>query len=198
MPRPRAIAAAAVAAILSAVAAAPASAEVGMSDCNTPFSTPVFEPWLDSTPYFLAPDGGFENGAEGWTVDGASVVAGNESYNLSGPGSHSLRLTTGSSATSPSVCVGLEHPTFRFVARKVSGPLTASLAVQVVLADGSAIPVGSIGGGSSWQPSPIMVVGANLLPLVTGGYSTDAAFRFAPSAGTWQIDDVYVDPRGGN
>jgi hypothetical protein len=197
--RPRALAAAAAAIAVSAVGAAPASADLGLlSDCDTPDSSAVFSPWLDSTPYFLAPDGGFENGAAGWSVDGGDVVAGNESYNLSGSGSSSLRLQGGDSATSPAVCVGLEHPTFRFVARKVSGTPLSSMTVSVVLPSGSSLPVGAVGSGSSWQPSPVMLVAANLLPLITGGSSTDVAFRFAPTSGTWQIDDVYVDPRGGN
>ena len=196
--RPRAIAAAAVAAIVSAIAAAPASADVVFSDCDTPASSPVFSPWLDTTPYFLAPDGGFEAGAAGWDLDGASVVAGNESFELSGPGVWTLALSAGDAATSPAVCVGAEHPTFRFVARKSSGLPTAQLRVQVVLPDDRAFTVGSMPSGSSWAPSPIMFVGANFLPLLTDGDSIDVRFRFTPTAGTWQIDDFYVDPRGGN
>lgn len=196
MFRSRTLAAVAAALTFAAIAAAPASAEVGFSDCDTPASSPVFAPWLDSTDYFLAPDGGFESGGGGWSLDSAAVGAGNESFNLSGAGASSLSLGTGASATSPAVCVGLEHPTFRFVARRTAGTSLSALKVDVVLADGTSVTVGSISGSSSWQPSPIMVVGANLLPLVAGGYSTHVAFRFTATAGSWQIDDVYVDPRG--
>jgi hypothetical protein len=184
----------AAATVVSAVGAAPASADL-YSDCDTPSSSPVFAPWLDTTDYFLAPDGGFEDGAAGWELDGASVDAGNESFDLSGAGSGSLGLSVGDSATSPAVCVGLEHPTFRFVARK-SVPTSATMAVAVVLADGTSVRVGVVTGTSSWQPSPVMVVGANLLPLVTDGSSTQVRFRFAPVTGSWQVDDLYVDPRG--
>ena len=194
--RPRLLIAAAGTALISAICAAPASASL-YSDCNTPHSDTVFMPWLDTTPYFLAPDGGFENGAAGWNLAGASVGDGNESFALSGPGSKSLHLGAGESATSPAVCVGLEHPTFRFVARKASG-LAASMSVSVVTADGLELPLGLVAGSSSWQPSPIMVVGANLLPTVTGGSSTQVRFRFQPVTGSWQVDDLYVDPRGGN
>jgi hypothetical protein len=194
MFRPRSIVTAFAALALAAVGAAPASADIGLSGCDNPDSSPAFAPWLDSTDYFLAPDGGFENGAAGWS--GGSVVAGNESYAVSGPGSSALAV--GSGATSPSVCVGLEHPTFRFFVRRTSGSPLASLGVSVVLADGTAIPVGIVGGASSWQPSPVLLVGANLLPLLTGGTSTQVSFRFTPNAGTWQIDDVYVDPKGSN
>lgn len=193
--RPRLQLAAAIAVIAGAAAAPPAQASL-FSDCNTPASTPVFAPWLDTTPYFLAPDGGFESGAAGWSLSGAVVGAGNETFELSGPGSHSLHLARGDSATSPEVCVGLEHPTFRFVARQASVGL-ASMSVEVLTADGQALPLGMMTGTRSWQPSPIMVVGANLLPLVADGDSTLVRFRFVPVSGSWQVDDLYVDPRGG-
>ena len=134
--RSRLLAALAATAVIAA-APATASADVGWSDCDNPASSTVFSPWLDYTPYFLAPDGGFEAGASGWGLDGAGVVAGNESYNLSGPGSSSLALGSGDSATSPAVCVGLEHPTFRFVVRRSGGSALSSLGVSVVLPDGS-------------------------------------------------------------
>ncbi len=194
MFRPRSLVIFAAALGLSAVAASPASADLGSSDCDNPVSSQVFAPWYDPSYYFLAPDGGFENGADGWALDGASVVPGNHSY---GPGSSSLSLPGGASATSPAVCVGIEHPTFRFFVRRDGGSaLSAVLRVEVVMADGSIDTLGVIGGTSSWDPSPITVIGANLLPLVTGGSSTDVSFRFTSLSGSWQIDDVYVDPRG--
>jgi hypothetical protein len=190
-PRSRPLLALAGALAVTAFAAAPASAQLA-SGCDNPASSQVFAPWADFTNYFLAPDGGFENGAAGWTLDGASVGAGSQSY---GSGASSLTVEGGDSATSPSVCVGLEHPTFRFFVRRASVG-AAPLRVSVVLDDGTAIPVGTTTASSSWQPSPVMLVTANLLPLVTGGTSTDAAFRFSTNAGTYQVDDVYVDPRG--
>lgn len=164
------------------VVPASASADIGLSDCDNPASSQPFAPWLDYTNYFLAPDGSFDDGGSGWALDGASANG-------------TLSLGSGDSATSPSVCVGLEHPTFRFYVRRASVG-AAPLRVSVVLDDGTAIPVGVVSASSSWQPSPILIVGANLLPLVTGGLSTDVSFRFSTSAGSYQVDDVYVDPRG--
>jgi hypothetical protein len=186
MPRPRTLAALVVA--LFTISAAPASASLTNS-CDDPASAPVFAPWSDQASYFLAPDGGFENGADGWSLDGASVAAGNESFALSGPGSSSLSLPSGSSATSPSVCVAIEHPTFRYVFRKTSGSPLASLRVSAVLPGGVAVPVGTVVGSSAWSPSPVTLIGANLV-------SDTVAFRFTPNSGNWQVDDVYVDPRG--
>jgi hypothetical protein len=48
---------------------------------------------------------------------GATVVSGNESFNLSGPGSHSLYLPSGSSATSPAMCVETLDVFARYVAK---------------------------------------------------------------------------------
>jgi hypothetical protein len=190
--RSRSLLALGVAFVATAFAAAPASAQVGASGCDNPESSQVFAQWLDYTNYFLAPDGGFENGGAGWSLDGASVGAGNQSY---GSGESSLTVGGGDSATSPEVCVGLEHPTFRFFVRRSSGAV-AALRVSVVLPNGVAVPVGVTSASASWQPSSVMLVGANLLPLVTGDSSTQVRFRFSAVAGTYQVDDVYVDPRG--
>ena len=49
-------------------------------------------------------------------------------------------------------------------------------------------------GGGAWQPTLPFPVLASLLPLLPGS-KTPVAFRFTPAgAGSWQIDDVYVDP----
>ena len=193
MFRSRSLIALAGALVAMAFAAAPANAQLGGSGCDNPESSQVFAPWLDYSYYFLAPDGSFENGGEGWSLGGAAVGAGNNSY---GSGSSSLTVSGGDSATSPAVCVGIEHPTFRFFVRRES-PVAAPLVVSVVLRNGTAIPVGTVAAASSsWKPSPIMVIGANLLPVVTGGPSTDVKFRFSSVGGTYQVDDLYVDPRG--
>jgi hypothetical protein len=49
-------------------------------------------------------------------------------------------------------------------------------------------------GGGKWQPTLPFPVLASLLPLLPGEM-TPVQFRFTPvGGGTWQIDDVYVDP----
>ena len=48
-------------------------------------------------------------------------------------------------------------------------------------------------GGSSWHPTVPMPLIANILPL-SHSDKTPVRFRFAPLLGSWQIDDVYVDP----
>ena len=100
--------------------AAPANAAEAPGGASCP-DTPVvqpFAPWGDSADYFLAPDGGFEQGGAGWTLLGrAAVQSGNEPFALNAAGDRSsLRLPVGSSATSPLFRIGAEHRSMRFVA----------------------------------------------------------------------------------
>ena len=188
-----------------ALAVAPAAAQAGplvasAPDCDEQILSQPFLPWVDPAHYTLAPDGGFEGGAAGWSLEGgAEVVAGNESHYVGGAtDSRSLRLPAGSSATSGTICVGVEHPTLRIFARN-AGSALSTLRVAVHFEDAAgevhALPIGEFGSGGAWQPSPLMPLAVNLLPLLPGE-RTPVAFEFTPqgSGGDWRIDDVYVDP----
>ena len=125
-----------VAAAGTALAAAPASAGVlvkSATDCNSTDIAQPFTRWGDNANYFLAPGGDFENGTAGWGLTGgARVVADNEPWNVNGDGNGALQIPAGATVTSPTVCVGLDHPTIRFFAKRTSGlPLLATLAVSV-------------------------------------------------------------------
>jgi hypothetical protein len=180
-----------------------ANAALGVA-CPDPTSTP-FTTWGDTSNYALAPDGGLENGAAGWTLTGgAKVVSGNESFAVSGPGSHSLSLPAGSSATTPPMCIGLVSTKMQtFISN--SGSAASKLHVQVIYGGGVGSLLGGLGAGlglsdegtyaanGAWQPLPMpvtMLGGA--LPLLT----QYVQFRFTPLAagGNWRIDDVYLDP----
>jgi hypothetical protein len=148
--------------------------------------------------YVLAPNGTFEDGASGWTLSGgAAVVSGNESYSVHAAGeSQSLALSAGSSATSSSMCVGIEHPDLRIFARNTGSSL-ATLKVDVLYEDAAgnlqSLTIGTLTGSSSWQPSAVMPLVVNFLPLLPDE-RTAVAFRFSTDGGAWRIDDVYVDP----
>jgi hypothetical protein len=182
----------------AAIAAPPAHAGLlvnTVGSCNAPVSKP-FAKFGDYADYKAVPGGSFEVGDKAWSLNRASVVSGNESYYVrSRTDSRSLRLTPGASATSPAVCVGLEHPTLRYFVR--SSGLLPAMTVEVLTETslGVVVPV-PIGAGllsSSWRPSMRHVVLVNLLPLLPDNY-TPVAFRFRSVLGTWHIDDVYVDP----
>jgi hypothetical protein len=106
----------------------------------------------------------------------------------------------GGSATSPTICVGLEHPTIRLFARRTSGlPLAASIAVSVQtetsLGLTATVPVSAVLlNTGKWSPTGQMLIVANLLPLLPGDL-TPIRLRFSPLLGDFRIDDVYVDPR---
>jgi hypothetical protein len=179
--------------LLGALAAGPAAARAADSGCDERTLERPFLPWLDLGRYFLAADGDFTAGADGWTLSGASVVAENEPFwvhDSARPAA--LRIGDGGSATSPWTCVGLLDPTLRLFARTESG-LLAVLRVEVLFEDAGgdvhALPIGVVPGllSGDWAPTLPMTVLANLLP------QSGVAFRFTAD-GDWLIDDVYVDP----
>jgi hypothetical protein len=195
---------AAVAACGAFAATAPgASAGVLVSsakDCAPPVVSKPFAQWNDRADYQLAPGGGFEAGSPQWQLTGgASVVAGNEPWNVRGAGdSRSLKLPPGATATSPVMCVGIEHPTLRLFAknnRALLSTLTVEVIFETSLGIKAAAPVGLLLPNGQWKPSPRFLVVANLLPLLPGE-KTPVQFRVrSVGTGTWSVDDFYVDPK---
>jgi hypothetical protein len=208
--------------VLGSFALYPSPAGAGIlassaTNCYTYTFEHPFVRWADEFDYVLSPDGTFERRARGWTLTGgARAGSGNESFYVHRRGeSHSLWLPAGSSATSPSMCVGIEYPTLRTFALNRRSPLS-TLRVEVLFEDPAGIdPLGtaclSSGGNldadicsltiglltasNRWAPTIPLPVVANLLPLLPDN-RTAVAFRFSPqdTAGDWRIDDVYVDP----
>lgn len=201
--RSRPLNAAALALMLSVAVASSAQAGLLVSsapNCNTEVFSQPFLRWLDPNSYTLAPGGSFERGTAQWALaGGAAVTSGNESYHVNGSrDSQSLSLPSGSSATSPSVCVGIDHPTLRLFARN-SGSVLSTVEVEVLFEDAAghvlSAPIGVLTGGAAWQPTLPIAIVANLLPLLPNA-ETAVEFRFTPLGlgGGWHIDDVYVDP----
>ncbi len=202
------LAALAAATALALGAASPAAASDGSGSllglgCGDTPSHPFLR-FLDPLPYTLVPDGGFENGAAGWSLSGgARVVSGNDPFSLSGAGSRVLSLPAGSSATSPPMCVGVVLPVVRFVAS--GGSLLTYLQVEAVYEDASGrersivLLPGALPTGSKWAPTlPLLQLGGLLNALTLNGLTTEMSFRFTPrglfGGGNWKIDSVYVDP----
>jgi hypothetical protein len=188
-----------------ALAAGAPSASAGLlvksaPDCTPKPTTQPFKQFGDNTQYNLAPGGSFEGGADSWSLTGgASLVSGNEPWKVAG-GSHSrsLRLPPGATATSPVICVGLEHPTLRFFAknnRALLSTMTVEVIAETSLGLKAAVPIGVLLPNGKWKPSPKIWVIANLLPLLPGEH-TPVQFRVrSVGLGTWSVDDFYVDPR---
>lgn len=159
----------------------------------------AFSQFGDTATYSLAPNGSFESGSSGWSLTGASVTSGNESYFLNSDGdSHALSISATGSAVSPPICVDVTTPTFRFVARRTNNSW-AQMNVNILWTDSSGAThtttAGSVSGGTSWAPSPVMNLGSSL-PLWQSGSTLSVRLQFLPAnyGGDWQIDDVYIDP----
>ena len=191
----------AVAALL--VPAAPASAGL-LDGCGDRALERPFLRFLDPLAYTLVPGGDFESTA-GWTLTGgARIVDGNEPWKVHGASdSHSLSLPSGSSATSPPVCIHLLDPTVRFFGVN-NGSLLSLMRVDVLYNDAGGrqrtLLAGLAPGTGTWLPTlPYLFLENALQVLSLDGLTTEVRFRFTPTnillgSGKWRIDDVYVDP----
>jgi hypothetical protein len=156
-----------------------------------------FKTWGDPDAYCAFANLGFENGATSWTLGGkASVVSANEPWHVSGAGTHALQLGPGGSALSSPLPVNLLDPWIRLFAR--SSAANGSLRVQVVFRGllgnvTGVLNVGSLSpnGYAYWQPTQ-RVLSALALPLLTA--SAQVQITSLASSGSWQVDDVYLDP----
>lgn len=192
-------------ALLAGASASPVRASDGsLLGCGYEPVHPFLQ-WLDPLPYTLLPGGDFESGAAGWKLTGgARVVDGNEHFFVTKRSdSHSLLLPPGSSATSPTMCMGLVLPIVRYFSS--GGAALSYLRVEAVYTDGSGRQrsLDLLPGGlptRSWAPSsPALQLPGLLNALTLNGLTSEIALRFTPrgtllGSGTWRLDDVYVDP----
>ena len=158
-----------------------------------------FSGWGDAADYALAPGGDFETGAAGWPLSGADVTDGNQPFDIGTGGRMSLRLTAGATATSAPMCIDGPYPHFRLLARN-TGAAKGTLKAEVLFLDGKGSVKSSASGtvvstGSGWFPTGALHIGVTFNAAVANG-AAPVAFRFTAGKGsTWQIDDLYVDPR---
>jgi hypothetical protein len=151
----------------------------------------------DDSSYCAFPNNGFESGASGWSLSGnASVVSGNEPWNVSGSGTHALQLGPGATATSSKLPVSLLDPYIRFFAR--SAGASGSLQVRVVFRGLLGNLTGILNYGSlspsgfgSWEPTQ-RISSILALPLATS--SAQVQVTNTSRSGSWQVDDFYLDP----
>lgn len=179
------------------IAAGPASAA-----CAVTPTKKAFAGLGDTADYSLLPGGGFESGTTGgWSFGGASVVSGNESLFVgSRADTKSLAVPARSVVVSPKFCVGVEHPTFRLVAKKRSGTWQ-TLLVKLRWTDSAGrvntTTLAALNGGNytSWKATPSVKL-AQVLPLWMAGQSVTAQIVLDPedTGGDWQVDDIYIDP----
>ena len=179
-----------------------ATTGAAMASCPTqPVSQP-FAQFGDTNSYFLAPGGSFEGTPSqvGWNLNNAQLVSGNETYYVnSSSDSQSLQINAGGSATSPNFCLDQTMPSFRFFVQEpvLGQPLNVTLithgagASHTVTQQVATVSDGAVLSWAAWNP---VTFTAN----IPSGGSVTANLQFSvPSGaglGTWQVDDVYIDP----
>jgi hypothetical protein len=162
------------------------------NDCGAT-STP-FAQFGDYRYYTFGANGGLENGGSGWSLSGARVVPGNESFYVhSSSDRYSLSLPSGSSAYTPKLCMGTTSTVLRFFVRSSD---QGSVRVEVVLRNLlgqvlGVLQISRISPGDSWQAGPSILNLDSLLGLL--GVSS-VQLKFTALSGNVQVDDVYVDP----
>jgi hypothetical protein len=183
----------AIAIAAALVPAAGAGSLLGLNnDCGA--ASQPFAQFGDSRLYTFGTNGGLEAGSTGWSLSGAALAKGNESYYVhSSADRNSLSLPAGSTAITPQLCMGTTSTVVRFFDRSGNG---GSVRVQIVLRNAVGAVLGivdwtTISGSSAWQPSPSLLNLDSLLGLL--GVSS-IQLKFTALSGTTQIDDVYVDP----
>jgi hypothetical protein len=216
--RARRLTAAAAAAVACAVIAPLATAGVtpwagtgtaiGVACDSLKGPTQALKAFNDTSYYVAAPNGGLESGSTGWTLaGGAAVVSGNETFFAnSRKDKSSLSIPKGAAATTPALCVGVEYPYSRLFVKGAAG---SSLGVDLLYVDYNGVAgsfrIANVSGTGSWALSTkLFTVSFLLAPfsdlsipgtekLGTTKLSA-VAYRFTTTGGTWQIDDLYVDP----
>jgi hypothetical protein len=163
-----------------------------------PLTTP-FAQWGDTSSYFLVPGGSFEGppGQVAWSLSNARLTPGNEPFHVNGSAdSRSLTINSGGSGTSPSFCEDNTMPYLRFFARQTAPG--SDLIVEAVSGLGRHQVVSSLAvlrDKSMPVWAPVQQIGLQVWSL-PGMSRVPLTLRFVVPGGmgSWQIDDVYVDP----
>jgi len=191
LPQVRKIAAALIGSVLLAVVVPAAAAAA----CPSSATSKPFAQFGDNAAYTLVQGGTFESNAAGWLLSNSAVT---RESGVPAGGSHSLAIQPTGVVVSPSFCVNIAEPSFRFFLRQISGSW-AVLNVILRWTDSSGVShdttVAALQTGTAWTPSPVLQL-ATTLPLTTSTSTISAKLVFKPEqyGGAWAIDDVYVDP----
>jgi hypothetical protein len=176
-----------------------AGAGAAFASCPAQSVGTPFSQWNDPNSYYLVPGGSFEGSVDdvGWSLDNASLSSGNEPFQVNSSSDiQSLTIQGGGSATSPYFCVDNTMTSLRFFGQQVDSG--SDLQVDALVQKGHGVtdvPLADLADRSmpSWAPTDPIDGGSGSL---SGARSIEVALRFtAPSStGSWQVDDIYVDP----
>lgn len=174
-----------------------AGAGSALADCpQQPVSQP-FSQWNDTSDYFLVPGGSFE-GSPGWTLSNAQLTPANEPWHVdAATDSQSVTIDAGGSATSPYFCIDNTMPSLRLFAQQAMAGSDLQVQALVQTAGGgvATVNVADLADGSvpAWAPTAPITGNTGSIP---SGQTVQVALRFSVpgTAGSWQLDDIYVDP----
>src|SRR5262249_48078231 len=169
--------------------------------CTSRDQDNVFRPWGDSNSYFLMPNGGFEDGTQDWWLSGgASVVWGDEPYDVGGwADMRSLRMPTGATAESRTICVGVGEDSVRMFVKnpRVPGSVLHIDATVRNTETGevakTSYDIDAFDGPYGWSPTARLYI-PNLLGHSDDQQELTLRFTTVGTPATWYVDDVYVDP----
>jgi hypothetical protein len=162
--------------------------------CEPRSTAAAFAAWGDDNQYFLANGGDFERGGTPWSTWGAArSVLGQNPFGIAGPGSRSLRLHGGSGAQSPAICVFDNEESLRFAYRAPFGGATMEVYVEVATDQGVAATTTHVTAANRrWDVTPIIEL-PNMRDT-NGQQWITITLTPLDGRGTWQVDDVMIDP----
>jgi hypothetical protein len=109
----------------------------------------------------------------------------------------SLWLPAASSAVSPSICMSIDTPTVRLLARNTGDP-ASYLRVEATYSLLGLVrtkTLSTVKAGASWAPSQQMSTVLTLSTIVGTLTPSAIKIRITPvGSGNWQVDDLYIDP----
>jgi hypothetical protein len=171
---------------MCALAAAPGAALA--AECPVQPATQAFAAFGDTNQYVLAPGGDFE-GLSWAKVGNVTLANENDPFRLA-PGTLSVTLDrAGEAVTSAPFCVDATMPHLRFVAK---GTDQLDVTVAVTYNGSTDSSSGSISPAAHrwWAPSAFIPLKTSSIPA---GESATAKVTFR-SNGSWNVDNVFLDP----
>ena len=176
-----------------------ASTGAALAACSPqPVSTP-FSSWGDTSSYFMVPGGSFEGAPDqvGWSRWQADLTPGNEPFYVnSTTDGQSLTIPAGGRATSTYFCVDDTMRSLRFFAHQTA-PGTDLQVRAFVQTDGGVqeVSLADLADGSMPDWAPTAPITADTGSIPSGGSVMVSLQLVAPGwTGSWQVDDIYVDP----
>ncbi|WP_205698990.1 hypothetical protein [Conexibacter sp. SYSU D00693] len=102
-------------------------------------------------------------------------------------------VASGATYDSGALCIGAEHPTFRFRANGTGGTLEVHARYRDEDGEQQDLVVANLSAATAWLLSDMLDTQVDDIAGAAGA-RTYVTFRFVATGGDWQVDDLYVDP----